>query len=152
MTGGCIFCGKSPTTKTHVFRKAWLEHLMPGGPDGYFIHRHARTGDNPLDVTWQRDSFDIQPHAACQDCNGGWMHQLEHMGENLVEPLALGKGRTFPTNTHAQAPPWIARTQFELARALLARAGPGDERRAVDLLRRAELLTRQLGCDRSPSR
>lgn len=48
-------------------------------------------------------------------------------------------------NTRAQAPPWIARSQLELARWLLARARPGDERRAVDLLRHAELSARQLG-------
>ena len=49
------------------------------------------------------------------------------------------------TNTRAQAPPWIARSQLELARLLLARAGPEDERRAVDLLQHAELSARQLG-------
>jgi tetratricopeptide (TPR) repeat protein len=49
------------------------------------------------------------------------------------------------TNIRAQAPPWIARSQFELARALLARGRPQDELRAVDLLQRAEPLTRTLG-------
>jgi DNA-binding SARP family transcriptional activator/tetratricopeptide (TPR) repeat protein len=49
------------------------------------------------------------------------------------------------TNTRAQAPPWIARSLFELARALLARGRPDDELRAVDLLQRAEPLTRTLG-------
>jgi predicted ATPase/DNA-binding SARP family transcriptional activator len=49
------------------------------------------------------------------------------------------------TNTRAQAPPWIARSLFELARALLARGRPEDEPRAVDLLQRAEPLTRTLG-------
>jgi DNA-binding SARP family transcriptional activator/tetratricopeptide (TPR) repeat protein len=49
------------------------------------------------------------------------------------------------TNTRAQAPPWIARSLFELARALLARGRPEDELRAVDLLQRAEPLTRTLG-------
>jgi tetratricopeptide (TPR) repeat protein len=49
------------------------------------------------------------------------------------------------TNTRAQAPPWIARTQLELARALQARRCPGDERRAIDLLRSAELLANNLG-------
>jgi hypothetical protein len=49
------------------------------------------------------------------------------------------------TNTHADAPPWIARSLLELADALLARGGPGDELRAVDLLDRAEALTRRLG-------
>jgi eukaryotic-like serine/threonine-protein kinase len=49
------------------------------------------------------------------------------------------------TNTRAQAPPWIARSLLELARALLARGAPGDEHRAADLLQRAELLAHNLG-------
>jgi tetratricopeptide (TPR) repeat protein len=49
------------------------------------------------------------------------------------------------TNTRAQAPPWIARTLLELARALLARGAPGDARRAADLLQEAEVLAHSLG-------
>ena len=49
------------------------------------------------------------------------------------------------TNTRAQAPPWIARSLLDLARALLARGRPGDDLRAVDQLQRAELLARNLG-------
>ena len=49
------------------------------------------------------------------------------------------------TNTRAQAPPWIARSRHELARALLARCDADDEHRATDLLRRAEQQARTLG-------
>ena len=49
------------------------------------------------------------------------------------------------TNTRANAPPWIARSLLDLAVALLARGGPGDEERAADLLARAEPLARSLG-------
>jgi hypothetical protein len=49
------------------------------------------------------------------------------------------------TNTRAEAPPWVARSRFELGRALLARDGPGDKHRAADLLRRAELQAHELG-------
>ena len=49
------------------------------------------------------------------------------------------------TNTRAQAPPWIARSLLDLARALLARGRPGDDLRAVEQLQRAELLARNLG-------
>jgi tetratricopeptide (TPR) repeat protein len=49
------------------------------------------------------------------------------------------------TNTRAHAPPWIARSLLDLARALLARGGPDYERRAEDLLERAALLARSLG-------
>jgi DNA-binding SARP family transcriptional activator/tetratricopeptide (TPR) repeat protein len=49
------------------------------------------------------------------------------------------------TNTRAQAPPWIARSLLDLARALLTRGRPGDGLRAVDRLQRAEPLARNLG-------
>ena len=49
------------------------------------------------------------------------------------------------TNARAQAPPWVARSLLDLARALLARGGPGDRQRAGDLLGRAEPLARGLG-------
>jgi hypothetical protein len=108
MTSGCIFCGASPTTKTHVFRKAWVERIMPAGPTGYFFH-HARTGGSGrgFDRTWRRDSFDIQPHAACSACNSGWMHELEQQGEDLVAPCVLGSGLMFRSSTHAVLSRWI---------------------------------------------
>ena len=49
------------------------------------------------------------------------------------------------TNTRAQAAPWIARNQLDLARALLARGRPEDKPRAIDLLRCAEPLTQKMG-------
>ena len=61
-----------------------------------------------------------------------------------MTPFAISRTHC-ETNTRAQAPPWIARSLLELARALLARGRPGDELRAVDLLQRAELLARDLG-------
>ena len=48
-------------------------------------------------------------------------------------------------NRRAQAPPWVARSLLDLGRALLARDGPGDRRRAVELLVRAGSLARELG-------
>jgi DNA-binding SARP family transcriptional activator/tetratricopeptide (TPR) repeat protein len=48
-------------------------------------------------------------------------------------------------NTRAESPPWIARSLLDLARALRARAAPGDETRAIELLRRGEPLARKLG-------
>lgn len=131
---GCIFCGDTPTTKTHVFRKAWLERIMPSGPEGFFIHRHVRTGNGAFDVTWNRESFDIQPHAACAACNSGWMHTLEHMGENLVEPCVLGSGRTFAKNTHGTLARWILTCTVVLDQIL---AEPVVEQPIRDRLRTA---------------
>ena len=49
------------------------------------------------------------------------------------------------TNTRAQAPPWIARSMLDLARALLARGLPEDRHRVDDLLRRSEPMARDMG-------
>ena len=53
------------------------------------------------------------------------------------------------TNTRAQAPPWIARSLLDLARALLARGRPGGPAPRDDLLRRAEPWRATWGCARS---
>ena len=50
-----------------------------------------------------------------------------------------------PSNTRAQTPPWMARSLFELARALLDRGRRRDEPRAIDQLQRAETLAHELG-------
>jgi uncharacterized protein HemY len=49
------------------------------------------------------------------------------------------------TNTRAQAPPWIARSMLDLARALQARGRPKDHPRIDDLLRHSEPLARNMG-------
>jgi tetratricopeptide (TPR) repeat protein len=49
------------------------------------------------------------------------------------------------TNAAIGSPPWLARTQHDYARMLLARAGPGDVDRARSLLGEAEDIARDLG-------
>jgi tetratricopeptide (TPR) repeat protein len=43
------------------------------------------------------------------------------------------------------APPYLARTQFEYARMLLMRGTPGDRERATELLEQATIVARELG-------
>ena len=47
--------------------------------------------------------------------------------------------------SHMDAPPYLARTQFEYARMLLMRGTPGDRERAAELLERATTVARELG-------
>ena len=90
---GCIFCGTSPTTRTHIFRKAWLEQIMPSAEP--FKHRHERPTPEPFDRWWAKHKFDIAPNCTCQDCNGGWMDKIDRAGEALVERCVRGSPRTF---------------------------------------------------------
>jgi hypothetical protein len=87
---GCIFCGTSPTTNAHLFRKAWIAQLFPTS----YKYRHSRDSLTvPKDERewWTADVADIKVNAACSRCNGGWMNDLDHAAEDLfLTKAALG--------------------------------------------------------------
>jgi class 3 adenylate cyclase len=53
--------------------------------------------------------------------------------------------RALATETLMRARPWIARTQYDLARALIGRAGPGDRERAVRTLNDTLQMANEIG-------
>ena len=76
MARACIFCGASPTTNAHIFRRAWIEKMVyPGGEN--FTHRHIRRGEGGFDQTWSPRGFDIKVNCVCVRCNGEWMERLD---------------------------------------------------------------------------
>lgn len=77
----CVFCGRSPTTRAHIFRKGWIDRLFPG--TRRFTHRHVRHEATPFDATWSRPSADFKVKSACTACNSGWMNDLDHAAEEL---------------------------------------------------------------------
>jgi hypothetical protein len=93
--GGCIFCGASPQTKTHVFRKAWIERLMvpAAGPFEMVQGTSDLTGAG-RESSWPSKEFGIAPGAACNACNSGWMDQVDRAAEQIVEPMVLGRRAT----------------------------------------------------------
>jgi hypothetical protein len=92
---GCIFCGRSPQTKTHIFRKAWIERLMmpAEGPFGMVLNSADFTGA-ARESEWPAEDFGMAPNAACRDCNSGWMDQVDRAAEQIVEPMVLGHKAT----------------------------------------------------------
>ncbi len=86
----CIFCGLSPTTNTHIFRKAWIAELFPTS----YRFRHTRSSlTAPKDERewWTSKDADIKVNAACERCNGGWMNDLDHLAEEtFLTYAALG--------------------------------------------------------------
>jgi len=66
-----------------------------------------------------------------------WIHSLESPGPDDLNPPVLER-RALLVTSHL----------LDLARALRARSGPGDEPRAVDMLRRAEREAHMLGMRR----
>lgn len=91
MAPRCIFCGRSPTTDAHVFRKGWFKTLFPHVSE--FRHVHTRSeGDDPFEVEWRNSSTDFKVKCACERCNSGWMMRLDFAAEGLfATAAALGK-------------------------------------------------------------
>ncbi len=90
MARGCIFCGRSPTTDAHIFRKGWFRTLFPHVSQ--FRHVHSRNeGDDPFEVEWRKTSADFKVNCACDPCNSGWMENLDLAAEELfATSAALG--------------------------------------------------------------
>ncbi len=62
-----------------------------------------------------------------------WREAIAHFEEAMATHAAMG------------ARPWLARTQYEFARALLARGGAGDRATAVELASRSLATAQELG-------
>jgi hypothetical protein len=93
---GCIFCGRTPQTKTHVFRKAWIERLMvPAIPSPYeMVHGSSDMLGAQRESEWPSKDFDMAPGAACDPCNSGWMDKIDRAAEQIVEPMVIGQRAT----------------------------------------------------------
>lgn len=79
---GCIFCGTSPTTNAHVFRRGWIDEIMPRA--GAYRHRRGGRDDSPLQLPgdWIKNGVDLKVNAVCDACNSGWMDRLDHAAED----------------------------------------------------------------------
>lgn len=101
-----------------------------------------------------------QAHAALEPYRGQWLVSL--FGWDISGPAALWSGLLHAAEERWEAAvrdltaarqsadrlhgrPWSVRARTELARALLARAGPDDEAQATALLRDTETEARELG-------
>src|SRR4051812_32944171 len=107
----CIFCGDSPTTQTHIFRKAWLNRIFSS--DQKFSHHIWRDGEHGFDHEFDRDEFSDAPKCSCGRCNGQWMHAIEHAGEPLIEQCAVaGASRTFNASEQVVLARWLTVVAF----------------------------------------
>jgi hypothetical protein len=99
MASGCIFCGTSPTTNAHIFRKGWIEQVYPGAEG--FGHRHQRHGEGGFDVHRVTPQIDFKVNRVCESCNGGWMDRLDHAAEDLFAHAAATVAANLRIDKHA---------------------------------------------------
>lgn len=128
---GCIFCGASPQTKTHVFRKAWIERLMApaAGEPGRMVQGARDLIGNERESNWPSKTFDIAPGAACATCNSGWMDKVDRAAEQIVEPMTLGRKATVrKIDAQKAVARWVSQVAILVDQAQAQQVIPADMR------------------------
>lgn len=86
MAATCIFCGATgKLTREHVWPQ-WLGTVVTPKTGQ---HVFAEAGTTTREFT-QRD-FEIQVKKVCEDCNGGWMSQMEAAVKPVLTPMIKGE-------------------------------------------------------------
>jgi hypothetical protein len=123
---GCIFCGRSPQTKTHVFRRAWIERLMVPAPQPFeVVHASGDLTGAAREGTWPARDFDWAPGAACDPCNSGWMDKIDRAAERIIEPMVIGQRATIRAFQDQKAvATWVSQVvilmdQMQVSQAIL---------------------------------
>jgi hypothetical protein len=132
----CIFCGQRPVTK---------EHLL-GNWAGRFTDRDQRNvvqlldreGSERYERRWKARAYDRRSGVACQECNGGWMSDLETRVSRLLDPGTLDT-RPFTDDERTLLATWATKT------ALTLNAAETAERQII-----AWEVARRFGRDRHP--
>jgi hypothetical protein len=92
MSRQCIFCGRRPVTREHVF-PAWVSAL--GTQSGSVLHTLTRDNDTETYRFPAEGRLQFKAKVVCRRCNNEWMNDLDRRVEPLLRPLAAGEARTF---------------------------------------------------------
>ena len=106
---GCIFCGRSPLTKEHIWAD-WLEPYLPKGAEEYSVLK-VRTFLDRSEFKQSVRPHDIhqwQVRCVCAGCNNGWMSQLQCEAKDVVVRLLRGEKFALTADDQRKVAAWIA--------------------------------------------
>jgi hypothetical protein len=121
MPFACAFCGstKRPRGREHVFAN-WLNSI---GLESGQVEIHAGRL-NRVARRWTTEGFTATVRAVCDDCNHGWLSQLERAAKPVLTPLILGQSTELSVDDQRPIAAWACKT------ALVAMLSSSDEQRA----------------------
>lgn len=114
MSRACIFCGETPLTKEHLIGR-WAARFVDREQRNIF-QRSDREGEplQPGDTRrWQARAYDRQARVVCENCNGGWMSDLETAVSSLLNPEALN-GRPLDPKEQSLLAIWAMKTALTM--------------------------------------
>lgn len=105
----CIYCGKSPLTKEHIWPE-WLKRYIPRAQPS---HRRQFSLVHPthIEPTVGNHAGDIQTvhvKIVCENCNSGWMSRLQNNAKPVVLKLAQGQHATLNLKQQQLLAAWVA--------------------------------------------
>src|SRR4051794_34926714 len=109
MARSCVFCGRAPVTKEHVWPD-WMrrrEGIREARTHRQVFERH---GEIEEDRDWESQPFKMTVRAVCRECNNGWMGDLEANAKALLGPMLDGRGRQLHRGGQLHLAAWALKT------------------------------------------
>ena len=111
----CIFCERPrplvTITKEHLFSR-WVDKVLTPevlGPDRTFERTVVGPDGVSATRTWRKEVVAaIEAAVVCEDCNGGWMSDLDGQVRQLLESMMLGSPRMLAPGEQQAIATWAA--------------------------------------------
>jgi hypothetical protein len=102
----CRFCGATDRkiTKEHVW-PAWLDDFLPPLPRLGHAERWSSTTKRQA---YRQPFLATTVRAFCDDCNNGWMSQLESAVKPIVGPMVVGEHVELDAEAQRIVANWVA--------------------------------------------
>jgi hypothetical protein len=92
MSSGCIFCGRTPVTREHLWPD-WLQRDLEIREPFEIRIEQEHDGVETRDIRFEAPPFNQTVRAVCAECNNGWMSEMEAAAKPILWPLIHAEGR-----------------------------------------------------------
>jgi len=114
----CIFCGQHGKSSSEHVIPSWtdpfLSRLPPTGerPGGKrMTHRFTPGPESEVQMReWHNDGPDLRTNAVCEECNTGWLSDLETAVAGLIGPMIVGQPTILQTEDQKATAAWAYKT------------------------------------------
>jgi hypothetical protein len=133
----CIFCGRKPTTKEHIWSD-WMHPYLPMESNARIEVNHtvaqhdSPRGRPPVSRERPGPVITKQIRIVCGNCNNGWMSRLETQVKPIILPMIQGTGGALDAVSQELLARWISMKAIVTEYSQHAqRLTPSDDRAAL---------------------
>ncbi len=106
----CVFCGRVGSSEEDVFAR-WIANELRAGDAGF--NSSKSRGRDKRSTRY----LGIVTRAACRDCNGGWMSQLEQRTKPILRPAMHGEPVSWAAAQQEIVATWAFKTALTQSRS-----------------------------------